>query len=268
MVTAAPAAPTTDALDTSPPVRAPSSKDTPDPIAAAMALAAAPLAAAALARGLQDDRAAMDARDGAIWAEVGDFKRTRMAWQRFSQLGLFARAVVREAVPGDYAEFGIWRGGSVYLVARIWAQLGLARELLGFDSFQGLPEPDGRLDGPAIRPGLFSDVDHNEIAAFFRKQGLHRVRLIKGWFDQTIPQLRGRKLALCHIDADCYESVKTVLGPSWDALSPGGYLICDDFRHPECAGATVAMEEFFARRPEIIRQAAGVDCGCFVRKLG
>jgi len=238
-----------------------------DPIAENLARAAASGAAEQLVAGLQSDHAAMIARDGAVWSEVNDFKRTRMSWQRFSQLGQFARAVIDEAIPGDYAEFGIWRGGAVYLVASLWANLDPTREVLGFDSFQGLPAPDGRLDGPAVREGLFSDVDFDEISAFFVTRGLDRVHLIKGWFDQTIGQIERRQLALCHIDADCYDSVRSVLAPAWEALSPGGYLLCDDYRHPECAGATVAMEEFFARRPEVIRQTAGVDCGCFVRKL-
>ena len=202
---------------------------------------------------------------GALYAEVGEKQRTRMAWQRFDQLGRFARRVLDEGVPGDYAEFGTWRGGSLYLAAQVWAQRAPERHLLGFDSFEGLPAPDAR-DGHRISAGMFEDADYDETCAFFEQHGLARVRLIKGWFEDTIGALECRPLALCHIDADIYASVRFALEQTFELVSPGGYVVCDDYGHPDCSGATIAVEEFFARRPEIIHHTPGIDCSCWVRK--
>ncbi len=212
---------------------------------------------------------------GPAYDEVRDFKRTRLMLPRLAQLAALARAVVRASVPGDYAEFGSWRGGSLYIVAETWRRLEQQRELLAFDSFEGLP-PTAARDGAALHKGQFSDVDVNEIRAFFAAKGLSRVKLVKGWFDATIGQLSGRALALAHIDCDTYDSTVAVLGRVWDALSPGGFLVVDDYGHPDCPGIMIAIEEFFARRDEVVWQTPmpesahtpGMNCSCWIRKNG
>jgi predicted O-methyltransferase YrrM len=93
-----------------------------------------------------------------------------------------------------------------------------------------------------------------------------QVELIKGWFADTIGAIDGRRLALCHIDADCYESVRLALERAWPRMTRGGYVIFDDYLAPMCAGATIAVEEFFARRREKPRMTPGLACSAWVRK--
>lgn len=212
---------------------------------------------------------------GPVYDEVKDFKRTRVMWPRLAQLAGLARSAVRLGVPGDYAEFGTWRGGTLYVVAETWRRLEQTRELLAFDSFEGLP-PTAARDGDALHKGQFADVDVEEVRAFFAGKGLSRVKLIKGWFDRTIGQLEGRTLALAHIDCDTYDSTVAVLDRVWSALSPGGFLVVDDYGHPDCPGVMIAIEEFFAKREEVVwqtpmpesAQSPGMNCSCWVRKLG
>mgnify|MGYP001171008972 CR=1 FL=1 len=212
---------------------------------------------------------------GPVYDEVKDFKRTRVMWPRLAQLAALARSVVRLGVPGDYAEFGTWRGGTMYIVAETWRRLEQTRELLAFDSFEGLP-PTAARDGDALHKGLFADVDVEEVRAFFSGKGLSRVKLVKGWFDQTIGQLDGRTLALAHIDCDTYDSTVAVLSRVWERLSPGGFLVVDDYGHPDCPGVMIAIEEFFAKRDEVVwqtpmpdsAQSPGLNCSCWVRKGG
>ncbi len=220
----------------------------------------------AVTLGRELDHAQFTREFGAIYDEVGGHKRTRMAWQRFGQLGRLARLVVREGIPGCYAEFGTWRGGSLYLVARQWHEMNEDRDLLGFDSFAGLPEPDPVRDGHRLYAGMFADADYDETVRFFAEQGLPRVQLVRGWFEDTIGELGDRQLALCHIDADCYAGVKFSLERTFEQTAIGGYVVFDDYQHPDCSGATIAVEEFFARRPEIIRHTPGIDCSCWIRK--
>lgn len=232
-------------------------------------------AARGLALGAAMDQRLFEQVLGPAHDEVKDFKRTRVMWPRLAQLAGFARAAVRLGVPGDYAEFGTWRGGTLYIVAETWRRLEQTRELLAFDSFEGLP-PTAARDGDALHKGLFSDVDVEEVRAFFAGKGLSRVRLIKGWFDKTIGELDGRALALAHIDCDTYDSTVAVLGRAWNALSPGGFLVVDDYGHPDCPGVMIAIEEFFAKREEIVWQTPmpesaatpGMNCSCWVRKGG
>jgi O-methyltransferase len=142
------------------------------------------------------------------------------------------------------------------------------RRVLGFDSFCGLPAPDARRDG-MLEAGVFGDVALGEIRAFMDAHEVgDRVELIEGWFEDTIGAIDDRRLALCHIDADCYESVKLAIERAWPRMTPGGYVIFDDYLAPMCAGATIAVEEFFAPRRERARMTPGLACSAWVRKEG
>jgi len=220
----------------------------------------------ALELGSEMDRAIFEREFGELYQEVGWFKRTRLNLYRFAQLGLLTRIVVNNEISGDYVEFGTWRGGSLYLVAHEWRRLGQQRQLFGFDSFEGLPEPDGCRDGHALHAGMFGDNDFEETNQFFVDKGLNGVHLIRGWFSDTIGALADKQVALCHIDADCYDSVKLALEWTYDRVVPDGFIVVDDYRHPACSGATIAVEEFFARRREEVHQSPGIDCSGWIRK--
>jgi hypothetical protein len=58
------------------------------------------------------------------------------------------------------------------------------------------------------------------------------VVLIKGWFDQTLPdfliQHPGKKVSFVHVDCDLYSSTKFVLDTLKDLLVPGCVLVFDE----------------------------------------
>ena len=59
-----------------------------------------------------------------------------------------------------------------------------------------------------------------------------RVRLIRGWFDATLPAyvraLHPERLTLVHLDCDLYSSTKTVLDAIPPIIGPGTVLVFDD----------------------------------------
>src|SRR5437868_407774 len=68
---------------------------------------------------------------------------TMMGTKRLSHLEACVRAVVREDVPGDLLEAGVWRGGGVILMRAALEALGdRGRTVWAADSFEGLPAPD------------------------------------------------------------------------------------------------------------------------------
>ncbi len=232
-----------------------------------MATATRSWASVGLALGRKIDRQLFRLGLGRLWRDVGMRKRTRLSWIRFAQLARLAREVVRDGIDGDYAEFGVWRGGSLFLVASLWREAGqIERRLSGFDSFEGLPAPDHGRDGAGFFEGQFADTEFEEVAGFFAARGLDRVELHRGWFSDTIDRLGDRPLALCHIDADLYDSVKLALERTYDLVSPGGVILFDDYGHAEASGATIAVQEFFAGRDEVVQQSPGVDCSAWIRK--
>jgi O-methyltransferase len=174
-------------------------------------------------------------------------------------LALKVQDVVDSGVPGDLVECGVWRGGSALLMAEVLERSAAAdRKVWLFDSFEGLPEPE-EVDGPgALRYSEDKDdpmyldncrADVEAVTASAREWGLEgRTRIVKGWFDDTLPAAREEigQIALLRIDADWHSSVTTCLEALFDQVAPGGYVIFDDYYVWD--GCAVAVHEFMGRR--------------------
>jgi len=118
------------------------------------------------------------------------------------------------------AEFGVWSGSSITRIAHC---VPSNYQVFGFDSFEGLPEKwrEGYDAGTFDTGGSLPPVPDN-------------VTLIKGWFDQTLPQFcktHGNcKVGLLHVDCDIYSSTKTVLEEltKADMLVDGTVVVFDE----------------------------------------
>ncbi len=89
---------------------------------------------------------------------------------------------------------------------------------------------------------------------------------VKGWFDKTLPATKDRvgAIAVLRIDADWHASVRCCLESLYDQVSPGGFVILDDYDAWD--GCAIATHEFLAERKLSHRIAH--DGGCaFFRKL-
>jgi len=134
-----------------------------------------------------------------------------------------ARNIVQQQ-PVSFLEFGVWKGDSI----RTWLQLSKSpeSEFVGFDSFEGLPEPwvliSGKTkDGAFSTEGQMPDI------------GDQRVQFKKGWFRDTLPSFLDSfstdKQLVVHCDADIYPSTLYVLCKMDDLIKPGTVIIFDDF---------------------------------------
>jgi O-methyltransferase len=144
--------------------------------------------------------------------------------------------VLRQGIPGDFVETGIWRGGACMMMAAVLAAHGVNdRTVWGFDSFDGLPAPNEAVyphdQGDQLHRFRQLAVSLEEVTDNFRRVGLwsDQVRLIKGWFKDTVPKAPVEKIAVLRLDGDMYESTIQVLEAFYPRLSPGGVCIIDDF---------------------------------------
>ena len=117
-----------------------------------------------------------------------------------------------------FLEFGVLYGRSITLTA--WTLPD--KIIYGFDSFEGLPENFGHdlPKGSFNQNGKAPNVPDN-------------VRLIKGWFDKTLPAFvreHPQKCAFIHVDCDCYSSTK---------------IIFDNLKNQIGAGTVIAFDEYF-----------------------
>src|SRR5690606_28608091 len=54
--------------------------------------------------------------------------------------------------------------------------------------------------------------------------------LMKGFFDQTAPNVAAKEIAILHLDGDLYRSVRDPLFILADRVAVGGVVVIDDFR--------------------------------------
>ena len=174
--------------------------------------------------------------DGKDWPELGF---TMIGVQRLENLQHCIESIIRENIPGDFLEAGVWKGGAAMLMKGMLMEAGdQNRSVWLADSFRGLPPP--KVDYPADA----GDTHHEHkalavpLAAVqenFRRLGLldARVRFVEGWFHETLPDCPVERLALLRLDGDMYESTIVTLQSLYDRISPGGYVIVDDYGYLE-----------------------------------
>lgn len=151
-------------------------------------------------------------------------------------------------IPGDVVECGTCNGGSGALLARCALDSPVSRTVYLLDSFAGLPAP-GEVDGPGAREWAGQcRASVATVRRALRESGVPEggVRLVEGWFQDTIPGLPVERIALLHVDADWYESVRLVLDRLYDKVVPGGFVVLDDYGY--WSGCRRAVLEFLEHR--------------------
>ena len=148
--------------------------------------------------------------------------------------------VLKEDVPGDLVETGVWRGGaSIFMRAVLAAYQDTTRKVWCADSFRGLPTPDvGSYPADKIaqwhtRPELAISLE--VVKKNFARYGMldTQVEFLEGWFKDTLPNAPIGRCAVIRLDGDMYESTMDALNCLYGKLSPGGFLIVDDYGIPE-----------------------------------
>lgn len=193
--------------------------------------------------------------------------------RRMGNLRQLAEEALFNQVPGDFIETGVWRGGAcIYLKAVLEAYGVKDRRIWAADSFTGLPPPD-ESTYPADAGDKFHTYEElavplEQVKRNFERYGLldEQVVFLKGWFKDTLPGASTGPLAILRMDGDMFESTIDALTHLYDRVSPGGYVIVDDYR--VVAGCQKAVDEFRARRgiKDAIVEIDGV--GVYWQKTG
>lgn len=194
---------------------------------------------------------------------------TMTSVERLFDLYKSTEYVVKAGVPGDIVECGVWRGGSMMLVASTLLALGdTSRTLYLFDTFEGHPLPDPEkdvdifgnpvVDGAASRTSdQGSDwgyVSNDEVRANMARTGYpaDKVVLVKGMVEKTAATNAPARLSIARLDTDWFASAQAALQAFWPRLSRKGVLIVDDYGH--YPGQRRAVEEYFANAPVLLHR--------------
>ena len=165
--------------------------------------------------------------------------------KRMLQLQQAAETVLQHAIPGDFIETGVWRGGACILLRAVLEAYGVTdRRVWLADSFAGLPQPDPDRYPEDRGDTLYSyralAVPIETVRENFARYGLldDQVVFLKGWFRDTLPTAPIDRLAILRLDGDLYESTIQPLEVLYDKVSEGGFIIVDDYHiFPNCRAA-------------------------------
>jgi O-methyltransferase len=173
------------------------------------------------------------------------FAQTMIGRQRLDNVHECIETVLRDDVPGDLIETGVWRGGSVIFMRGVLRAHGVTdRNVWVADSFQGLPPANLELYPQDAESDDFHSMEElrvslDEVKENFRRYGLldDQVKFLPGWFKDTLPTLGDERFAVIRLDGDLYESTIDAITNLYPRLEPGGFCIVDDYGMAPCRQA-------------------------------
>ncbi|MET0737620.1 MAG: TylF/MycF/NovP-related O-methyltransferase [Acidimicrobiales bacterium] len=208
---------------------------------------------------------------------MGWWRLCRLAWRMYrntirvptgtsyrAHLAMLAKLLeVPPEVEGVVVECGCYLGGSTVNLSLICEAVG--RELIVYDSFEGLPEGDAndKIASP-YTPGMFAGP-LEEVRANVARYGVIGVcEFRKGWYADTLP-LHTEPIVLCFLDVDLQMSIHQCLVNLWPHLTDEGYVFTDDFPILDLC-AVFFSEEFWRREldrdpPGLIGTGTGLAIG-------
>ncbi len=172
---------------------------------------------------------------------------TMVGLKRLDDLQACIESIVTDGVEGDLIEAGAWRGGASILMRATLDALGAHdRTVWVADSFQGFPaaEAGGDEEDRALESEMHSAYDYlsaplDVVQGHFARFGCaDGVRFVPGFFEDTMPELRGQRWSVVRLDGDTYKATWLTLEALYPGLEVGGYVIFDDyFFLPACQRA-------------------------------
>lgn len=170
--------------------------------------------------------------------------------------------VVKNDIPGDIVECGVWRGGCSLAMALKLRELNSNKKLFLFDTYQGMTEPS-LYDKKAYKKlnvlkkfNKLNKKTHNEWCyasisdvkyQFKCFNLLDKVTFIKGDIRQTLinPSNLPSKISILRLDTDFHDSTESSLQNLFPLLEKNGILLIDDYGCWE--GARKAVDDYFEK---------------------
>jgi len=202
-----------------------------------------------------------DESDGELIKKVQPF--TRSTPERIYALIKAVEYVVKSSILGDIVECGVWKGGSVVVIAETLLKLKETnRNLYLFDTFEGMTKPteeDISYKDERASDLLAEEIDREGIGSVSSYAPLDQVKqvvlstgydpskvhFVKGRVEDTIPKEAPDTISLLRLDTDWYASTLHELMYLFPCLSQNGVLLIDDYGH--WRGSKKATDEYFQK---------------------
>jgi O-methyltransferase len=196
----------------------------------------------------------MAAATHALIAEVAPYTKSGP-----ERLGAMAKALWRideYGIAGDVVECGVWRGGNIILARRLCP----TRLCWLYDTFDGMTAPEAvdtkksgaraidSYQSKLARGEKWAAVSLDQVIANLEQTRTfddRYLRFIEGPVEETLrdPFNLPDAIALLRLDTDWHSSTRSELDTLYPRLTPGGYLIVDDYGHWQ--GCKKAVDDYF-----------------------
>jgi hypothetical protein len=183
-----------------------------------------------------------------------------ISYKGLSNIYALCSLAEKDKIEGCFVECGAYRGGCGAVMAQVVRKFKSKRKIWLFDSFKGNPEPtqnDGYraiADAGNRSSGELECVNicmatPKEVVRLFYSLKLFSDNIIikEGWFQDSLPKFKNEigKIAILRLDCDWYESTKCCLENLFQNVTPGGFVIIDDYGFWE--GCKKATDEFLVK---------------------
>lgn len=179
------------------------------------------------------------------------------------QLAWLVEQSESEESVGDYLEFGVYQGNSLVCMNRaIEANGANGMRLLGFDSFEGLPD-SADFDEVWSEGQFRSDLEFTRQLLDDAGVDWDRVELIKGFYDEVLDDELADRIGLetasmVMIDCDLYTSTREALAFCEPRLADDAVILFDDWHSTdEEHGEKLAFREFLDAHPQYRAEPQG-----------
>lgn len=169
--------------------------------------------------------------------------RTQMLLTDPAALHILVCARAARALPGAFAEAGVYKGGSARLICEEKADAALHL----FDVFETLQS--GAVAGAEAVREHFKSIHGQESAVRKLLHSYPNVHFHPGFFPETTRGLEELRFSFVHVDLDLPEAMEAAFEFFHPRLVPGGILIADDY----CDLAVkTRLDKWLGGRPDTI----------------
>ncbi|MDA3941422.1 MAG: class I SAM-dependent methyltransferase [Spirochaetia bacterium] len=204
-----------------------------------------------------------------IWEQVHNYTMTSV--ERGYSLFKSVEYIVKNKIPGDFVECGVWKGGSCMLIAMTLDLIkDTNRKIYLYDTYEGMPKPTEEdvisWNGRSVLEKWEEDKTGNKNNFGSWAVGMEEVKVnisksnypennlifIPGDVAQTLKEKKPQKISLLRLDTDWYASTVEELETLYPLLVDKGVLIIDDYGHFD--GARKAVDEYFENRSILLNR--------------
>jgi hypothetical protein len=158
--------------------------------------------------------------------------------------------IVKENIPGDFIEIGVFKGGAIMAMALKCKQLGVDRKIHAYDTFEGMTP--STINDEDIFNRFAYEIIHLDYVQCSHSFEATKANIATTEYDNIeyhIGDIRETDLtkipdqiAMLRLDTDWYELTKFELLHFTGNVSNNGFIIIDDYGHWK--GCKKAVDEY------------------------